>query len=92
MLSFPVSSHRILHSLYGQPHMQLRIELLGTFRAAVDGRDIPAEDWRRARRVVLVKLLALANGHRLRREQAMDALWPDMPVVAASANLRKARA
>ena len=30
-----------------------------------------------ARRRELVKLLALADGHRLHREQAMDALWPD---------------
>jgi DNA-binding SARP family transcriptional activator len=70
--------------------VRLAIELLGQFQVAVDGRAIPVGDWRRGRSVALVKLLALAPGHRLHREQAMDALWPDMPVAAASANLRKA--
>lgn len=38
----------------------------------------------------IVKLLALAQGHRLHREQVMDALWPDLDVGAAGGNLRKA--
>ncbi|MDQ4128574.1 MAG: tetratricopeptide repeat protein [Actinomycetota bacterium] len=37
----------------------------------------------------LVKLLALAPGHRLHREQVMDALWPDAGTRAASNNLRQ---
>ena len=37
----------------------------------------------------LVKLLALAPGHLLHREQAMDALWPDLTRRAASNNLRQ---
>jgi predicted ATPase/DNA-binding SARP family transcriptional activator/DNA-binding CsgD family transcriptional regulator len=36
----------------------------------------------------LVKLLTLAPGHRLHREQAMDLLWPDSGRRAASHNLR----
>ena len=38
----------------------------------------------------LLKLLALAPGHRLHREQAMDVLWPKLAPAAAAANLRKA--
>ena len=38
----------------------------------------------------LVKLLALAPGHRLHREQAMELLWPNLGRMAASNNLRQA--
>ena len=70
--------------------MRLDIELLGHFRVTVDGRAVPLGEWRRARSVALVKLLALAPGHRLHREQAMDALWPELSPDAAASNLRKA--
>jgi DNA-binding SARP family transcriptional activator len=69
---------------------ELRIELLGGFRVTVAGRAVPDSAWRRRRPAALVKLLALAPGHRLHREQVMDALWPDLDPPAAAANLRKA--
>jgi DNA-binding SARP family transcriptional activator len=68
----------------------LRIELLGGFRVAVDGRPVPESAWRRRKPAALLKLLALAPAHRLHREQLMDALWPDLAPPAAAANLRKA--
>ena len=37
-----------------------------------------------------MKLLALADGHHLHREQAMDALWPDRDLTAAANNLNQA--
>ena len=37
----------------------------------------------------LVKLLALAPGHRLHREQLLDALWPELDPVAAANNLHQ---
>ena len=64
--------------------------MLGQFRVRVDGRAVADAEWRRARSVALVKLLALAGRHRLHREQAMEALWPEMAPEASSANLRKA--
>jgi DNA-binding SARP family transcriptional activator len=66
------------------------IRLLGGFAVTVDGRPIPDAAWRHRRGADLVKLLALSPGHRLHREQAMDALWPDLSPDAAGANLRKA--
>jgi DNA-binding SARP family transcriptional activator len=66
------------------------VSLLGGFRVEVDDRVIAADAWRHRRGADLVKLLALAPGHRLHREQAMDALWPDLDPDAAAANLRKA--
>jgi DNA-binding SARP family transcriptional activator len=70
--------------------MRVQINLLGQFQVIIDQRAIPAEAWRRERGAAVVKLLALAPGRRLHREQAMEALWPDMAEDAAGANLRKA--
>lgn len=37
-----------------------------------------------------MKLLALAPGHRLHREQVIDTLWPELDAASAGNNLRKA--
>ena len=66
------------------------IRLLGGFAVTVDGRPVPDGAWRHRRGADLVKLLALSPGRRLHREQAMDALWPELSPAAAGANLRKA--
>jgi DNA-binding SARP family transcriptional activator len=68
----------------------LGIELLNGFRVVVDERPVPDEVWRRSKAAALVKLLALAPGHRLQREQAMTVLWSGLDPAAAAANLRKA--
>ncbi|WP_095091236.1 BTAD domain-containing putative transcriptional regulator [Mesorhizobium sophorae] len=70
--------------------MRVSIHLLGRFAVSVDGRPIPAADWRRDRASALVKLLALRAAHRIHREQAMEIFWPDADPEAAGANLRKA--
>jgi DNA-binding SARP family transcriptional activator len=70
--------------------MHLRIDLLGQFRVEIDGRQIPADAWRRERGAGLVKLLALSAGHRLHREQVIEVFWPELDTEAAGANLRKA--
>ena len=46
--------------------------------------------WRLKKARELVKLLALAPGHRLHREQAMDVLWRDRAPAAAANNLHQA--
>lgn len=66
------------------------VSLLGGFAVRVGGEPVPDGLWRRSRAAQLVKVLALADGHRLLREQAMELLWPDLAPGAASANLRKA--
>ena len=66
------------------------ITLLGGFAASVEGRQVPAQAWRLKKGRELVKLLALAPGHRLHREQAMDALWRDRTPASAANNLYQA--
>jgi len=68
----------------------LRIELLGGFHVTVGARAVSDDAWRRRKPAALLKLLALAPGHRLHREQVMDGLWPELDPAAAAANLRKA--
>jgi DNA-binding SARP family transcriptional activator len=67
----------------------LRIRMLGGFRVSAGPRLIEENAWRLKKAANLVKLLALAPGHRLHREQAMDLLWPDLGTQAASSNLRQ---
>lgn len=67
-----------------------RIELLGGFRVVIKGRVIAPNAWPQRKPAALVKMLALGPGHRLRREQVMDVLWPELDPPAAAANLRKA--
>jgi DNA-binding SARP family transcriptional activator len=68
----------------------LRIELLGGFRVVVQGRAVADGAWSQRKPAALLKLLALAPGRRLRREQVMDLLWPELDPSSAAANLRKA--
>ena len=72
-----------------RPAEAVRIWLLGGFRVSVGTRTIQQNEWRLRKAASLVKLLALAPGHRLHREQAMDLLWPDLGRKAASNNLRR---
>ena len=67
----------------------VRIWLLGGFKVSIGSRLIEKSAWRLRKASALVKLLALAPGHRLHREQVMDFLWPDLGKKAASNNLRQ---
>ena len=68
----------------------VRIWLLGGFRVSVGPRSIGEEGWRLKKAASLLKLLALAPGHRLHREQAIELLWPDLEPEAALNNLHHA--
>ena len=67
----------------------VRIWLLGGFWVSVGSRTIEQDQWRLRKAASLVKLLAIAPGHRIHREQVMNLLWPDLGRKAASNNLRR---
>jgi predicted ATPase/DNA-binding SARP family transcriptional activator len=67
----------------------IRIRLLGGFEVTVGARTIEDGAWRLRKAANLIKLLALAAGNRLHREQVMDTLWPELGINAASNNLRQ---
>jgi predicted ATPase/DNA-binding SARP family transcriptional activator len=70
--------------------MAVDVHLLGGFDVVIDGVPVPPQPWRRQATAALVKVLALAAGHRLRREQLIDLLWPDLLVDQAAPRLHKA--
>jgi DNA-binding SARP family transcriptional activator len=72
------------------PPLALEISLLGGFSVRVGSRVVADADWRLRKAKHLVKLLALAAGHRLQREQVMELLWPEQDAEAAANNLHKA--
>jgi predicted ATPase/DNA-binding CsgD family transcriptional regulator len=67
----------------------VRVWLLGGFRLSVGPWTIQRDKWRSRKAAALFKLLALAPGHNLHREQVMEALWPNSAKQAASNNLRQ---
>jgi DNA-binding SARP family transcriptional activator len=67
----------------------VRIHLLGAFAVAIDDQLVPEGAWRLRKAKTLVKLLALAPGHRLHREQVIAVLWPDRAPEAAANNLHQ---
>jgi DNA-binding SARP family transcriptional activator len=67
----------------------VRIGLLGGFSVTVGDRKVDENAWRLRKAASLLKLLAVAPGHRLHRERAMDLLWPEAGKKAASNNLRQ---
>src|ERR671921_2055397 len=73
----------------GRPET-LRVWLLGGFRVSVGTHTVEEGAWRLRKASALVKLLALAPGHHLHRERAMDLLWPDHGRRAAANNLSQA--
>ena len=60
----------------------VRVKLLGGFAVWVDSRPVAETAWRLRKAKDLVKVLALADGQRLHREQVMDLLWPHLPAAA----------
>ena len=67
----------------------VRVRLLGGFGVWVGSRAGSEGAWRLRKARSLVKLLALAPGHRLHREQVMEALWPELGMHKASNNLHQ---
>jgi DNA-binding SARP family transcriptional activator len=67
----------------------VRIWMLGGFRLWVGPRLIEEDRWRLRKARSLLKLLALSAGHRLHREQVMEALWPGLAIHKASNNLHQ---
>ncbi|MGD9701215.1 MAG: BTAD domain-containing putative transcriptional regulator [Acidimicrobiia bacterium] len=68
----------------------IEITVLGGFGVAVDGVPTATRGWSRRSAAALVKVLALAPGHRLHREQVMDLLWPDESPARSVPRLHKA--
>jgi predicted ATPase/DNA-binding SARP family transcriptional activator len=68
----------------------MRIRLLGGFEVTVADRLVASDAWRLRKAKTLVKLLALARGHRMHRDALVAVLWPDRDAASAANNLHQA--
>jgi DNA-binding SARP family transcriptional activator len=68
---------------------RVEITMLGGFAVEVDGVPVAADSWVRPQAASLVKVLALAPGRRLHREQLIDRLWPELAIADAAPRLHK---
>ncbi|HXZ76329.1 MAG TPA: hypothetical protein VEH31_36425 [Streptosporangiaceae bacterium] len=69
---------------------EIAITLLGRFAVTAGGIPVPEASWKRRHAAALVKVLALAPGRRLYREQVMHLLWPEDTIAEAASKLHKA--
>jgi predicted ATPase/DNA-binding SARP family transcriptional activator len=67
----------------------LRVAMLGGFSVCVGGRTVP-DAWRLRKSKTVVKLLALADGHRVHRDVLTEVLWPGVGTATAANNLHQA--
>jgi DNA-binding SARP family transcriptional activator/tetratricopeptide (TPR) repeat protein len=68
----------------------VHITLLGRFALTVDGVTVADSHWMRRHAAAVVKVLAMAPGRRLHREQILDLVWPDDTIEEAAPKLHKA--
>src|SRR6266536_2700259 len=68
----------------------LKVFLLGRFEVVRGDAPIPQPAWRRRRPADLLKLVALAPGHVLGRDAAIEMLWPDKDPANGANNLHRA--
>ncbi len=69
---------------------RVEVTLLGGFEVRVGDHTISANHWPRRHSAALIKLLALAPGRSLHREQVLEALWPGLDLDVTAARLHKA--
>ncbi|MDQ3904720.1 MAG: hypothetical protein M3300_04560, partial [Actinomycetota bacterium] len=55
----------------------IHMTLLGRFEVTVDTIPVAPSSWTRRHAATLVKVLAMAPGRRLHREQVIGLLWPE---------------
>lgn len=83
----------VYHSRHPRNQMSaircLRIKVLGGFRVEANGYVVPQTAWRRRKAAALIKLLVLAPGCRLHREQIWEELWPGISPSDAQNNLHR---
>src|SRR5690242_13329935 len=69
---------------------EIHVTLLGRFAVTVGGVPVAEAGWKRRHAATVVKVLALAPGRRLHREQVIDLVWPGDTIAAAVPKLHKA--
>jgi DNA-binding SARP family transcriptional activator/tetratricopeptide (TPR) repeat protein len=68
----------------------MEVFLLGRFEVARRGDLIPRSSWKRRRPADVLKLVAIAPGRALAREEVISTLWPDRDPASGANNLHRA--
>ncbi|HEY8285503.1 MAG TPA: tetratricopeptide repeat protein [Chloroflexota bacterium] len=76
--------------VFSQNQPAFIVRTLGEFVVIRGGKRIAASSWRRRPVAALFTCLLSAPGHRLHREQVIDALWPDAEFSLATRELHRA--
>lgn len=63
-------------SLVEQPKNRVRVSIFGGFKVRIDGNVLPTSFFERRRARDFITLLSLVPGHKMRRYQAIEVLWP----------------
>jgi DNA-binding SARP family transcriptional activator/predicted ATPase len=71
----------------GSPSPRVAVTLLGDFSVSVNGAAIDAQRWKLQHPRLLWQMLCLAPGHRVSRDEAAEALWPQASTQASSNRL-----
>jgi len=69
---------------------EIHVTLLGRFAVTIGGAPVAEVSWNRRHAAAVVKVLALAPGRRLHREQVIDRVWPQDTIAEAVPKLHKA--
>ena len=69
---------------------EIQVTLLGRFAVTVSNVPVADASWKRRHAAAVVKVLALAPGRRLHREQVIDLVWPGDTIAEAVPKLHKA--
>ncbi len=83
---YPTTKNRLEYDV-AEP---VTIQLLGGFRISAGDRVVAGSARRLKKARNIVKLLALAHGNQLGRDELMDLLWPDLAPQVAANNFHRA--
>src|ERR1044071_4008766 len=74
------------------PVPDIRVTLLGRFAGSVGGGPVAETVGKRRHAAAVVKVLALAPGRRLHREQVIDLVWPGDTIAEAVGHAQRVQA
>ena len=83
-----VGSGLMLEMKAEPPVAPLRVEMLGTFRVSVNGKQVPPEAWKRRKALDILAYLISQRGRGVTRARLIDLYWPESDADGAHDSLR----
>ena|GEM_PF-1410650 len=70
------------------PVAPMQVEMLGTFRVTVNGKEVPPEAWKRRKALDILAYLICQSGRGVTRARLIDLYWPESDADGAHDSLR----